>query len=72
MSPDDRRALGRWLRSRRLARRLDVAELAALLKCDRTAIYHVERGTHLPGMTTFARWLELLGVDLLEALGARE
>jgi transcriptional regulator with XRE-family HTH domain len=64
--------LGRWLREQRHMHDLTALEVSQRLGLDLSFIYACEKGRHVPGFDNFDRWLLLLGVDLLNTIGAVE
>jgi transcriptional regulator with XRE-family HTH domain len=72
VSPADRRRLGRWLRSQRLARGLTATAIARKIGCDGSHICSLEKGRYSPSLDVLDRWLSIYGIDLLGMLGARD
>jgi len=71
----ERRArFARWLRERRHLRNLTVRDVAKHLGVHETTIYNAERAVPVqtPRFDLLDRWLLLLGVDLLDVIGAVE
>ncbi len=71
MSADDRKLVGAKLRAMRVSRGWKIEDVAAKLGCTVNTVAATERGEWHVSVALLDRWLLLLGIDLLAALGMR-
>ncbi len=72
MSEEDRRLVGKRLRALRAARWISIDALAHRLGCTPGTVSNAELGRWHISVALLDRWLRLLGIDLLTAIGARK
>ncbi|HZS38884.1 MAG TPA: helix-turn-helix transcriptional regulator [Polyangia bacterium] len=74
MMPGNNRrlCLARWFREQRHMHDLSALEVSQRLGLDVSFVYQCEKGRHVPSFDSLDRWLLILGVDLLDLIGAVE